>query len=235
MPAPLETFLAAWRSGQNVLTPEMYEYFGGDAMLEQLRKYDPNATFTDTATYGGEGGDGPMGKRLDFDITKLPSVQGIAPYDLILSNAHERIKDPSKVYDDPNYGSVTKVGNFYKDPDAKWTKFAPLFVSLLAPMAGGALAAAGIGAGATAGVTGAAAGLGAGNIAMGGKETLLTQLMRKVPNLARQVGDNPNGITLQSLLPLLLQYGGQAAGVNPNIVKGGLTLAQLAKQQRRRP
>ena len=235
MPAPLETFLAMYRSGQNVLTPEMYEYFGGDAMLEQLRKYDPNATFTDTATYGGEGGDGPMGKRLDFEISKLPSVHGIAPYQLSLSNAHERVKDPSKVYDDPNYGSVTDARNFYKDPDAKWTKFAPLVVSLLAPMAGGALAAAGIGAGGTAGITGAAAGLGAGNIASGGAETWLTQLARKVPNLARQVGDNPNGLTLQSLLPMLLQYGAGAAGINPNLTKAGMTLAQLAKQQRRRP
>ena len=231
MPAPLETFLAAYRSGHNVLTPEMYAYYGGDNLLNEIRKFDPNATFSDVQA----GPDSPeRGMRLDFDINKLPAVNGIAPDKLMLSNAHDRVKDPSKVYNDPNYGSVTDGRNFYKDQDAEWTKYAPLVVSLLAPMAGGALAAAGIGAaGGTAGVTGAAAGLGAGNIAMGGKETLLTQLMRKVPNLARQAGDNPNGITLQSLLPMLLQYGAGAAGVNPNITKAGMTLAQLAKQRGR--
>ena len=234
MPAPLETFLAAYRSGHNVLTPEMYEYYGGDNLLNEIRKFDPNATFSDIATSGGEGGDGPMGKRLDFDINKLPSVNGIAPHLLFKSNHADRIKDPSKVYDDPNYGSVTDGRNFYKDQDAEWTKYAPLVVSLLAPMAGGALAAAGIGAaGGTAGVTGAAAGLGAGNIASGGAETWLTQLARKTPNIARQIGDNPKGLTLESLLPMLLQYGGQAAGINPNIIKGGLTLADVAKRRGR--
>lgn len=219
MPAPLETFLHAVTSGYNVLSQEMYDYYGGDAILDALRKYDPDARFTETQMPGeGEG----VGYRLDFDASKLPASKGgMAGYDLNPSNLHDRTKDSSAVYDDPVYGSVTNSANFYKDADATWTKLAPIAVGMLAPMAGAALAGAGIGgtAGLTAGVTGSGLG-GAGTI-----PAWAAKLIAKAPQLAGQIDNGQWQNALQSIL----MSGGTAAGLPMNTIKAGITLAQLAK------
>jgi hypothetical protein len=220
MPAPLEAFLHAVTSGHNVLTQEMYDHFGGDAILDALRKYDPDARFTETQMPGEGNG---IGYRLDFDASKLPASKGgMAGYDLNPSNLHDNVKNPGAVYDDPVYGSVTNSANFYKDADPLWTKLAPIAVGMLAPMAGAALAGAGIGG--TAGLTAAATGSG-----LGGAATIpswAAQLIAKSPQLAGQID---NGQWQSALQSVLMQAGG-AAGLPMNTIKAGLTLAQLARR-----
>lgn len=218
MPAPLETFLHAVTSGHNVLSQEMYDHFGGDAILEALRKYDPDARFTETRM-GGD--DDRIGYRLDFDWSKLPETKAGKGWSLNPSNLHDHVKNPNAVYDDPVYGSVTNSANFYKDADATWTKLAPIAVGMLAPMAGAALAGAGIGgtAGLTAGVTGSGLG-GAGTI-----PAWAAKLIAKAPQLAGQIDNGQWQNALQSIL----MSGGTAAGLPMNTIKAGITLAQLAK------
>lgn len=224
MPAPLETFLHLVTSGHNVLTPEMYQHFGGDAILKELQKYDPNARFTETLM-GSEGSD--TGMRLDFDATLLPkSERGMAGFDLNPSNLHENLRTNRPAGDDDVYGSVRNSSEFAPDQEALWTKLAPLVVSMGAPLAAGALAGAGIGAaGMTAGVTGSGLG-GASSI-----PSWAAKLIGQAPSLAKQQANG--GLSLMSILPTLAGYGGQAAGINPNVIKGALTLAQLAKQGKR--
>lgn len=225
MPAPLETFLHAVTSGHNVLTQEMYDHFGGEAILDALRKYDPEARFTETRM-GGD--DDRIGYRLDFDASKLPASKGgKAGFDLNPSNLHDRTKNPNAVYDDPVYGKVTNSANFYKDADAEWTKYAPLVVSVLAPMAGSALAAAGIGgtAGLTAGVTGSGLG-GAATIGKAG-----AQLIAKLPNLAPQIKNAIEGGDATALLTMLAKYGANAAGAPSWATTAGSTLASLVKNR----
>ena len=160
MPAPLAKLLSAVTSGNNVLSPELVDHFGGrEEILAALRSFDPNAMLTETETSGGEGGLGPMGLRLDFDVTKAPkSKMGTLGYDLRASNFGD-LKNPHAVVDDENYGSVTNSANVKKPNDPLWVKLAPLLVSVAAPYAGGALA--GMGIGGTAGAS-ANAGTGAG-------------------------------------------------------------------------
>ncbi len=218
MPAPLETFLHAVTSGHNVLTQEMYDHFGGDAILDALRKYDPDARFTETRM-GGD--DDRIGYRLDFDWSKLPETKAGKGWSLNPSNLHDHVKNPNAVYDDPVYGKVTNSANFYKDADATWTKLAPIAVGMLAPMAGAALAGAGIGgtAGLTAGVTGSGLG-GAGTI-----PAWAAKLIAKAPQLAGQIDNGQWQNALQSIL----MQAGTAAGLPMNTIKTGITLAQLAK------
>ena len=220
MPAPLETFLHLVTSGHNVLTPEMYAHFGGDAILKELQKYDPNARFTQTQI----GSEGPeTGMRLDFDAALLPkSDRGLAGFDLNPSNLHENLRTNRPADEDEVYGSVRNSREFAPDQEALWTKLAPLLVTMGAPMAGAALAGAGIGG---AGLTAAATGSG-----VGGAATIpqwAAQLIGKAPSLA-QKGAN-GGFDLMSVLSLLAGPAAGMTGVNPNIIKGGLTLAQLAK------
>ncbi len=218
MPAPLETFLHAVTSGHNVLSQEMYDHFGGAAILEALRKYDPDARFTETQMPGEAGG---TGYRLDFDWSKLPETKAGKDWSINPSNLHDHVKNPNAVYDDPVYGSVTNSANFYKDADATWTKLAPIAVGMLAPMAGAALAGAGIGgtAGLTAGVTASVLG-GAGTI-----PAWAAKLIAKAPQLAGQIDNGQWQNALQSIL----MSGGTAAGLPMNTIKAGITLAQLAK------
>lgn len=221
MPAPLEGLLKYLASGyQNQAADDStINAFGGDDMLKAAQQYDPNAHWQTVA-----GGDNGNGRSLVVDIEKLPASQGgKAGYDLRASNHATKLKDPSKVYEDDVYGSVTNSKNFYKEQDAAWTKIAPLLVTMVAPMAGAALAGAGIGgaAGLTAGVTGS--GL------SGASSTLpswLTSQMSKLPQTAQAVNEgrwNPMS---------LLGSAGQAFGINPNLVSGGVTLANMVKGRR---
>lgn len=71
MSANLQAYL---NSGHSVMTPEMMDHFGGDDMMKYVKSIDPNAKWTRTSTYGGEGGEGPMGQRLDFDPRLLSQL-----------------------------------------------------------------------------------------------------------------------------------------------------------------
>lgn len=222
MPAPLETFLHAVTSGHNVLSQEMFDHFGGEAMLDALRKYDPEARFTETQMPGENNG---TGYRLDFDWSKLPESKAGKGVALNPANLHDNVKNKAAVYDDPVYGKVTNSANFYKDADAEWTKYAPLAVSVLAPMAGAALAGAGIGgaAGLTAGVTGSG---------LGGAATIpkwAATLVSKAPQYAGQLANG--NLDATALLKTLASYGATAAGAPSWAVSGGSTLASLLKNR----
>lgn len=220
MPAPLESFLRAITSGHNVLSREMLDHFGGDDIIKALQAYDPDARLTET-TMPGES-NGQQGWRVDFDWSKLPQSKAGSDWSINPSNLHDKVKNPGAVYDDPVYGSVTNSANFYKDADKLWTKLAPMAVGALAPMAGAALAGAGIGgaAGLTAGATGS------GLTGVGSLPSWAVQLIGKAPSLA-QSAHNGN---YDAILSALLGAGGNFAGINPNYIKAGLTLAQLAKR-----
>jgi len=233
VPAPLANLLSAVTSGAGVLSPELVDHFGGrDAILSALRSFDPNARLTETETSGGEGGLGPMGLRLDFDVTKAPkSKMGTLGYDLRASNFGE-LKNPHAVVDDANYGSVTNSANVKKPNDPLWVKLAPLLVSVAAPYAGGALA--GMGIGGTAGLTAAATGSG-----LGGASSIpgwLASQVAKAPSYARGLANG--GDPLSMLLNAALGQGAGALsgalGLDPNVLKTGLTLGQLARTSRPR-
>ena len=206
--ATLRNWLLMDRSGLGTLSPEMYAAYGGDDILAQMQKYDPNARWVPTAMNeaGNEAGtpSGVTGFRLDFDPNKLPAVGGpgggksLYETGLVPVYDNSELYNPAMVYDDPYYGRMTVARNVVKGREPWWTYAAPIAVSLLAPYAGAALAGAGIGAaGGTAAVTGAAAGLGAGNIAMGGPTSWWSTLLKKTPNVARQVGEgnfNPTAL-----------------------------------------
>ncbi len=232
--APLADFLSAVTTGNNVLTPEMYAYFGGDNILSELRKYDPEARFTDIDNSGNDSG-AYSGKRLDFDWNKLPKSKAGSDFSINPSNLHDTVLNPGAVYDDPVYGKVTNSGNFAPDKKTALETYGPLVMAAIT-MGAGALGAApamaGV-AGGTAGVTGGAAGLAAGNIATGGAGSFLTTLLSKSPQLAKQLTQSGGNFNIMSLLPLLAQYAGGAVGIDPNITKTGMTLAQLANQRKR--
>lgn len=216
-----------------MLSPELVDLYGGkDAILKALQSFDPDAKLTETETSGGEGGNGPMGVRLDFDVSKAPKSQGgTLGYDLRASN-FGKLKDPSAVYDDANYGSVTNSANVFKPTDPLWTKLAPIAVSVLAPYAGAALAASGIGG--MAGLTAAATGSG-----LGGASSLpswLTSQIAKAPSYARSLanGGNPLSMLTNAALGQGFNAAGNALGIDPSWLKNGYTLAQLASQQRKR-
>lgn len=219
MAAPLAGLLNYLQSGYSTLTPEMYSYFNGDDILTQLQKFDPTAHWTDD-----EGG-----KRLDYDPSKLPKANGLEAYTLKPGNWGEKGTARQAAFDDANYGNVidSKYVNMKNDP--LWTKLAPLLVSVAAPMAGGALAGMGIGgAGMTAAATGSGL-TGASNL-----PAWLTSQIAKAPQYARGLanGGDPLSMILNAALGQGTGMLGNALGINPNIIKTGMTLAQLARTKR---
>lgn len=234
MPAPLEGFLRAIVSGNNVMTQEVLDAFGGESILEQLRKFDPDARLVESRiTQGGEAGwggenapDGVKGYRLEFDWSKLPKSQ--AGSDWSINPADHRggnLIDKGAVYDDPVYGKVTNSSNLRPDQEALWTKLAPIAVSMLAPMAGGALA--GMGIGGTAGLTAAATGSGLGSAASS-IPSWAVQIIKNSPSLAKQIANGADW--KQVLLSQAMGPASNAVGIDPRIIKAGLTLAQLARR-----
>lgn len=194
--APLEMFLRAYRSGHNVLSPEMYQHFGGDDILTQIQKYDPNARWTDTDLGGGEGGSAGAGKRLDFDITKMPTSQlpngqvhglhGLAPS----NGSSAGLINSGYKWDDDLYGNVTDSRNLKKAKPGLLEILGPMLVTLGAPMAAGALAGAGIG---VPGLASAVTGSGVGGSAPG----WLTNLVKQGPKMLDS--KKPNFMTLAQL------------------------------------
>ncbi len=184
----LQSFLRQQGSGHNVLTQEMYDYFGGDKILEALKKYDPNASVMDTDLGGGEGGSQGKGKQFQFDLDKLPKNAYGNPGAFGVTETYKpgtpantgSLYNPNEKKYDENYGWITPSKNAMKSPDPTWTKIAPLFVGGLAAL-GPAAAAAGLPAvaGGTSAVTGAAAGLAAGNIPGGAATSFLGSLAQR--------------------------------------------------------
>ena len=218
MAAPLELLLKYLNSGyvNQAADDSIIQGFGGDALLDAARQYDPGAHWQDVQTAEG----GP-GRSLVVDIEKFPgSKAGKAGYDL-RSSDFGRLKNLNAVEQNDAYGGVTNSKNIVKEPDAAWTKLAPLLVTFAAPMIGSALAAAGIGgaAGLTAGVTGS-------GLAAGAVPKWATMLAKGLPSNARAISEGNFDAT--RLLPMAASM----AGINPSIASGGMTLAQLSRRKR---
>lgn len=227
MPAPLETFLHQYRSGHTSLTPELYQLYGGDDLLKAIQQYDPGAHWTDTMTGGGEGGEGTASKRLDFDLTKMPTSKmpnGVerAFHELAPSNMTTAgLKNSEYHWGDDLYGDVTDARNV-KHKSEGIEKFAPLIAAAISfggPALAGALAGAGIGG---AGLTSAATGSGLTGLNSFNLPNWLTQTLGKAPTYGRQLSQG----TFDPL-SALFNIGGNAAGINPYLLKGGMTLADL--------
>jgi hypothetical protein len=217
--APLESLLKYLNSGYSgqAADQSVLDAFGGDALLEAARKYDPEARWQDVTT-----GENNSGRSLVVDIEKLPkSKMGKAGFDLRATNFMPHMKNPNAVEHSDVYGDVTNSGNLYDDADPLWTKYAPLLVTFAAPMIGSALAAAGIGgaAGLTAGVTGS-------GLAAGAVPKWATMFTKGLPSNARSISEG--NFDLTKLLPFAAQF----AGINPSIASAGSTLAQLARRGR---
>jgi hypothetical protein len=229
VPAPLEMFLRAATSGHGTITPELWQHFGGDQIVEQLKKYDPNVSVIEEDIGGGEAGSSGKGFRINVDMTKLPrSKKGTPGLDLRASNflPDERVLPGSEAYHDEVYGDVRNSKEFSKAKPSWWEIAAPIAVSMVAPMAGAALAAGGIGG--AAGMTAAATGSGLTGINSMNLPQWLIQAMAKAPQTAGQISKgnfDPLG--------MLLSAGGSALGVDPNLMRGGSTLAQLAMRGRK--
>jgi len=194
-------------------------------VLAALKSFDPNAHLTQTDA----GADGAAGVRLDYDPSKAPKSQGgTLGLDLRQSD-FGKLRDPNAVYDDAQYGKVTNSANVQKPTDPLWTKLAPIAVGMVAPWAGAALAGAGIGG--AAGLTAAATGSG-----LGGGASIpgwLASQIATAPSYARGLANG--GDPMQMLLSALASQGigaaGSAAGINPNVLKAGMTLAQLTRKR----
>jgi hypothetical protein len=169
IPAPLANFLLQYASGHSQLPQEIYDLYGGDEILTNLQKFDPNASWSYSDVGGGEGATSQMGYKLNFDETKLPPFAGPGWQSPVSLN-QDRLRNGEMRYYDPNYGWVTDPRNVYHKSEGieKWAPAIGAAISMGAPLAFpaafGALGAAAVPAGFTSGVTGAAAGLGAGNI-----------------------------------------------------------------------
>lgn len=184
----LQAWLISNRSGHNVLTDEMYDYYNGDEILRQIQQFDPNARWVASALGGGEGGISGTGRRLDFDVTKLPAVGGPGGGQSIFDSGLVPMLEGADffhgdmMYDDPYYGRLTPVQNVKKQGNTLET-MAPYIaaaISLGGPALAGALLAGGIGAGvATGAVTGS------GVAAAAGGSPWWATALSKAPTIAK--------------------------------------------------
>lgn len=195
--APLSGWNRSFNSGFNALTDEYYNHYGGDQILEAIRKYDPNAHYEDSYMGGGEGDTGTAGtgRRLVYDERLMPMSAGPLGWMRPTSILDDKLHSAGMKYYDPLYGWVTDPRNTAHPQDAvdKWMPAAAAaFISLVAPYAApalfGAMGVPAAAAGFTSAVTGGIAGLGAGSIpgsfAAAGGPLASTQL---TPSAGRQV------------------------------------------------
>lgn len=215
-------------SGYDAGAPEdILAHFGGgdpEGLLREAQQFDPNARFVDATS--GDGG--PM-RRLEFDRTKLPaSSRGTAGYDLRPAN-HGNVRPGSgDATEDEVYGSVRNSREFLKDKPNLLEIIGPMIPGLVAPYLGTLAAGAGIGG--AAGLTSAVTGSGLTGVNSFNLPSWLTQQLAKTPQYARQAGSG--NFDLGSLLAQGIPVAGQALGLNPSLVKGALTLGQLARARR---
>lgn len=171
VPAPLANWNRSYYSGYTTLPDEMYDLYGGDQILDAIRKYDPNAHWETTSQYSGEGGEGPLGRKLVFDERLMPAPAGNLGWARPTSILDDKLHAAGMKYYDPVYGWVTDPRNIAHPQDKidKWgPPIAAAAISMLAPWAApalaGAMGVAPAAAGFTSAVTGGAAGLGAASI-----------------------------------------------------------------------
>jgi hypothetical protein len=200
LPPTLRDWLLQQHGGANVLNDAQYDYFKGDEVLRQIQQFDPNARWTTTDIGGGEGGGVGRGRRLDFDVTKLPGVGGPGRGASIYDTGFVPVYDDSKlhnsnmVYNDALYGNLTPYRNVDKGPTPFLEKYGPLIAAAIAmggPAAAAALAAGGIGAGAGAASLGAGAGAWGGAALADGAAAApwwATSAVKAIPTLGKNVG-----------------------------------------------
>ena len=193
------------KAGQSQEVP--LSYAQANEQLALLKKYDPNAKLVNTGQQGDQGTgmgklnpDGSMDYSLytiDYDTSKLPEAAAgttalgdklvnFDPTDPTFGNksqfgGHQWLKDPTKVFNDPNYGWVTPSDNYgseytgtkndlYNDYVGK-----AIEMTALAVMGGGVASAVGGGVGGTA--ASGAFKFGAGEAFSGGKSDPLSAIL----------------------------------------------------------
>lgn len=206
----LGTFLNYYNSGygSQTMSEEMFNHWGGNDLLEAIRKYDPNAQWTQGQMGGENGGNG---YRLDFDLNKMPTPAGFKDWGEGINARSSSFGDminKNMVKNDPHYGSITHVKNIKKPSDKWWTYAAPLAVGIGGPMLGGYLASLGIGG---AGLTSAATGSGLTGSAPKWLANTLKGLPKSVGSMAKN-GFNP------------MQLAGLAGGMIPGMQNVGQML-----------
>ena len=186
----LQNFLNYYTGGHmgdsGGMNQEMYDFYGGDEMLKIMQQFDPNAywEYMDNTTGGNEGGpSGQGGYKLNYNQALLPKTKFGDVFNVKPIADGREVYDDKYVYDDENYGKVTHYKNVKKAKDPMWTKLAPLVVGVGGPMAGDALAGAGIGG--AAGLTSAVTGSGMGGAASGALGKGISSMVRGMPNTAQ--------------------------------------------------
>lgn len=203
-------------------------------MLQQLsmiQKYDPSAKLVDTGSQlaGSEGSgmgqlnpDGTMNYdafTIDYDRSKLPApgqsglsgnLVNFDPTDKTFGSTsayggHEWLSDPSKVYNDPNYGWLTPSSNYHTEYTGTASDRTndmigkAILAASMGVMGGGVASALGGGAGGALGS--GAFKFGIGELLSGGKMNPLQALMSMAG------GQIPGGNILMSLYQLIQGMG----------------------------
>ena len=116
---------------------EFYDQAKAQAVLAQIRQFDPNASITERANQlEGMGGSNWV---LSFDQSKLPSLATPEASRHVGSYGSDRLRDESIIFDDPNYGPTTIPQNV-KQRDSTWLDIVgPLLVGGFAGLASGGL------------------------------------------------------------------------------------------------
>jgi hypothetical protein len=203
-------------------TQEFNNQADAQARLQNLLRYDPNASIrTNTTTYGGEGGGGGGNTTysLDFDQSKLPAISPQVQQLLSATHNFDERYIPQGLegqnLQDPNYGNVTVPT---VDRSFDWGTLAPMAI----------LALSGIGAAGIPGILGGAAaanGIGAAGISA----------VRMLPNVMSMLNgsgaksapafNNPTGQPQNALANAMMQ---QQPGMAPQ-----QQLMQLLQRQNR--
>lgn len=215
----------------------------GQALLDALHQYDPNARFDPTQDSQGT----QLGYTLYFDPSRLPGVGGhgqlgatnvdggdyaggsapITGFSDVGDTFHGKLYNPNAVVDDPLYGRITDRKNVVDD-ESGWMNYAPLIVGALGMAAPLAFGAAGLGmANGAAAIGGMQGGLAASEGGMAGlgssAPSWVSSLGRNIPNLGRQVANHD--FNPLSLIP----YAGAALGLPSWAAAGATTIGNLAR------
>jgi hypothetical protein len=131
-------------------------------LLEQLRQYDPGATYVQRYNEGSQGTFGDPYYQLSFDPSKLPGMDGTGQLtgynrtndssnrgeewqgpnwmpvnDTTLNPSNGSLKDPSLVTHSSVYGDTTPMSNYQLPVDHSWLDYSPLLVAGFGGLMGG--------------------------------------------------------------------------------------------------
>lgn len=113
---------------------EFYDEAKANAVLAQIRQFDPNASLTNTGPkYEG---DGTTYWALNYDQSKLPQLANPQASRHVGSYGSDRLYDQSLTLDDPNYGPTTLPQNVKLRNDTWLNTVGPLVVAAIAGGAG---------------------------------------------------------------------------------------------------